>query len=105
MTLWLVMIAGGLLTFLTRLSFIAAEGRFAVPRWFRAALPYVPVATLTAIIVPELARPGGPWDLSLRNSRLVAGAVAVIVAAVSRSVLLTIVVGFAAFVALRWWGG
>ncbi len=102
MTIWLVVIAAGLVTYLTRLSFIAAEGRVAVPAWFRAMLPFVPVATLTAIIAPELARSGGAWDLSWRSPRLVAGAVAVLVAALSRSVLLTLTAGFGAFLLLLW---
>jgi branched-subunit amino acid transport protein len=102
LNIWLTMAAAGLVTFLTRLSFIAAEGRVAIPAWFRAMLPFVPVATLTALIAPELLRSGGAWDLSPRSPRLVAGTVAVLVAAVSRNVLLTIVAGFAAFVALQW---
>jgi branched-subunit amino acid transport protein len=93
-TFWLVLAVGGAITFATRLSFIAAEGRFAVPRWFRAMLPYVPVATLTAIIVPDLARPGGAWDVSAGNPRLIAGCAAIAIAAVSRNVLLTIAGGF-----------
>lgn len=97
MNIWLVILAGGAVTFLTRLSFIAAEGRLTVPTWFRAMLPYVPVATLTAIIAPALLRPGGAWDLSPANPRLVAGAVAVVVAARWRNVFLTIAAGFAAF--------
>lgn len=96
MNFWLVMLAGGAATFAIRLSFIAAEGRFAVPGWFRAMLPFVPIATLTAIIAPELGRPGGAWDLSLGNARLVAGVVAIAVAAATRHVLLTIAAGFVA---------
>jgi branched-subunit amino acid transport protein len=92
---WIVMIACGAATFAMRLSFIAAEGRYSPPAWFRAMLPFVPVATLTAIVAPELARPGGAWDLSLANERLVAGVVAAVVAAVTRNVLLTIAIGFA----------
>jgi branched-subunit amino acid transport protein len=93
--IWLVMLAAGLVTFAYRAAFIAAEGRVRLPPWFRAMLPYVPVATLTAIVVPALLRPGGRWDLSLGNTRLLAGAVAVAVAALTRSVLVTIAVGFA----------
>ena len=100
MKLWVVMIAGGALTFLTRLSFIAVEGKVALPGWFRALLPYVPVATLTAIIAPELVRPGGEWDVSLGNDRLVAGCVAIVVAAVTRNALVTICVGFLALLVL-----
>jgi len=99
-SLWVVMIASGAITFLTRLSFIAAEGRVALPRWFHAMLPFVPVATLTALIAPEVLRPGGTWELSPLSPRIVAGAVAVLVAARTRNVLLTIVLGFAAFLAL-----
>ncbi|MFL5274679.1 MAG: AzlD domain-containing protein, partial [Anaeromyxobacteraceae bacterium] len=95
MSFWLVMLAGGALTFATRLSFIAAEGRVALPASFRAMLPYVPIATLTAIILPELVMPGGTVQLSLANARLVAGCAAVAVAAATRSVLVTIAVGFA----------
>jgi len=99
-SLWVVMIASGAITFLTRLSFIAVEGRVALPRWFHAMLPFVPVATLTALIAPEVLRPGGTWELSPLSPRLAAGVVAVLVAARTRNVLLTIVLGFAAFLAL-----
>jgi branched-subunit amino acid transport protein len=44
MNLWLLFGAAGLLTFLIRLSFIAAEGRYRAPAWFVAALPFVPIA-------------------------------------------------------------
>jgi branched-subunit amino acid transport protein len=94
-TFWLVMIAGGAVTFAIRLSFIAAEGRVALPRWFRAMLPFVPVATLTAIVAPELVMPGGAVQLSLANGRLVAGCAAIAIAAATRNVLVTIAGGFA----------
>jgi branched-subunit amino acid transport protein len=95
MTFWLVLVACGALTFATRFSFIAAEGRFEAPAWFRKMLPFVPIATLTAIIAPGLAVPGGSWDLSLHNGRLVAGCAAIAIAATTRNVLLTIAGGFA----------
>jgi branched-subunit amino acid transport protein len=99
-SIWAVIVAGGVVTFVTRLSFIAAEGRVAVPAWFRAMLPFVPVATLTALYAPDLLRPGGAWHVSLANPRLVAGAAAIAVAAISRSVFLTLVVGFGTFLLL-----
>jgi branched-subunit amino acid transport protein len=94
-SLWIVMVVCGLLTFGIRLSFILAEGRVALPDWFRSMLPFVPVATLSALVAPDLVRPGGAWDVSLGNARLVAGTIAVGVAAATRNVLLTIAVGFA----------
>jgi branched chain amino acid efflux pump len=91
---WLVMLAGGALTFAIRLSFIAAEGRVALPGWFRAMLPFVPVATLTAIVAPELVMPGGVLQLTVANARLVAGCAAIAIAALTRNVLVTIAGGF-----------
>ena len=95
MNVWLIMVACGLVTFALRLSFIAAEGRVTFPRWFRLILPFVPVATLTALVAPELLLSQGALWLSWRNPRLVAGVIAVLIAAITRSVLWTLVGGFA----------
>jgi branched-subunit amino acid transport protein len=91
--LWLLFGAAGLLTFLIRLSFIAAEGRFRAPAWFVAALPFVPIAALTALVAPELLLQAGSLHL---GPRFWAGLVAIGVAAWKRHTLLTIASGFAA---------
>jgi branched-subunit amino acid transport protein len=95
MSVWPAMVVCGLVTFALRLSFIAAEGRVTFPRWFRVLLPFVPVATLTALVVPELLLSQGALWLSWNNARLVAGLVAIVIAAATRSVLWTLVGGFA----------
>jgi branched-subunit amino acid transport protein len=96
MNIWLVMIVGGLFTFATRLSFILLLDRIKVPDWFRRGLRFVPVAVLSAIILPELTSPDGSLYLSWRNPQLLAGAVAILVAWRTKNVILTIVVGMAA---------
>ena len=96
MSLWLVILLAGLLTFGTRLSFILLLDRLKIPVWFRRGLRFVPVAVLSAIILPELASRNTVLDLSLRNPQLYAGALAVLVAWRTRNVLLTIIVGMAA---------
>lgn len=95
MSVWPTMIVCGLVTFALRLSFIAAEGRVTFPRWFRVLLPFVPVATLTALVVPELLLSRGALWLSWDNARLMAGLVAIAIAAITRSVLWTLIGGFA----------
>lgn len=100
MSVWTTMIACGLVTFALRLSFIAAEGRVTFPAWFRVLLPFVPVATLTGLVVPELLLSQGALWLSWSNARLMAGLVAIVIAAVTRSVLWTLVGGFAALALL-----
>jgi branched-subunit amino acid transport protein len=86
----------GLVTFATRLSFIAVLGNVEVPPILKRALRYVPPAVLTAIIFSEVLVRNGALDLRLGNLRLLASATAALVAWRTRNVLLTIAVGMAA---------
>lgn len=101
MNIWLVMLAGGLLTFGMRFSLIFLFGRFEVPETMRKALHYVPPAVLSAIIFPELLFPSGDLNLSLGNTRLLAGIIAMLVAWYSKNTLLTILAGMAALLILQ----
>jgi branched-subunit amino acid transport protein len=101
MNIWLVMLVGGLLTFATRLSFILLLHRIRVPEWFRRGLRFVPVAVLSAILLPELTRPDGTLFLSWRNPQLLAGAVAILVAWRTKNVILTIIAGMAALLVFQ----
>ena len=94
MSVWLTMILCGLMTFIIRLSFIAAEGKIAFPPGFHRLLPFVPVATLTALVIPELLMPQGALWLAWDNARLMTGLAAIVIAATTRSVLWTLVGGF-----------
>jgi len=96
MALWLTLIAGGLLTFGIRLSFILLLGRWQPTVLLQRSLRFVPPAVLTAIIVPELVMRGGTLNLAPTNLRLVAGLLAIFVAWRSRNALLTIGIGMAA---------
>ncbi len=101
MNIWLVMLIGGLLTFGMRFSLIYLFGRFEVPETMRKALHYVPPAVLSAIIFPELLYSSGSFDLTLGNTRLLAGLVATLVAWYTRNTLITILAGMAALVILQ----
>lgn len=96
MTIWIVMLLGGLLTFGMRFSLIYAFGRLHVPETMRRTLHYVPPAVLSAIVFPELFIRSGSFDVSLGNHRLLAGLFAVLVAWVSRNTLVTILAGMVA---------
>lgn len=95
MNIWLIILFGGVLTYLARLSFILLANRREFPVWFLRLLRYVPPAVLSAIIFPELLLPGGTPDFSLTNLRLWAGLFAALVAWRTRSALLTIAAGMA----------
>ncbi len=101
MSLWLVILLAGLLTYGTRLSFILLLERIRVPDWFRRGLRFVPAAVLSAIILPELATRSATLDISLRNPQLYAGALAVLVAWRTKNVLLTIIVGMVALLVFQ----
>lgn len=91
--LFLTILVAGVLTFLTRLSFIALHGRVILPEWFTRALTFVPVAVLSAIILPEILVTNDALNLALLNPRLVAGVVALLIAWRTKNVWATIVVG------------
>ncbi len=99
---WMAVLAvAGLLTFATRLSFIALLGRVTTAPLLERALRFVPTAVLSAIILPELVMRKGALDLSLGNARLFAGALAAVVAWRTRNVVATIAVGMAALWVLQ----
>ena len=101
MNIWWLMVACGVITFAIRYSFIAAEGHFQPPGWFRRLLPFVPIAALTALTVPELLLMQGELVLGAGNPRLWAGLAAIVAAAVWRNTLLTIGCGFLALFLLQ----
>ncbi|MDP1714437.1 MAG: AzlD domain-containing protein [Anaerolineales bacterium] len=95
MNIWLVLLLGGLITFGMRFSLIYLFGRFDIPETIRKSLHYIPPAVLSAIIFPALLYPADSLDLSLGNTRLLAGIIAILVAWFSKNTLLTILVGMA----------
>jgi branched-subunit amino acid transport protein len=102
MNIWLVMLLGGALTFGMRISFVFLFGRIEIPATVKRALRFVPPAVLSAIIMPALILRNHSPDFSLGNYRLIAGAVALLVAWRTKSVLVTILSGMAALLLLMW---
>ena len=93
--LWAVIAIVGLLNYASRLSFIAIFARRQVPPLLLRAFRYVPAAMLTALVVPMVAfapEAAGNADMP----RILAAAIAGVVAFYTRSTLRTIVAGMAA---------
>jgi branched-subunit amino acid transport protein len=101
MNIWIIMLIGGLLTYLIRLSFIWLFARLAVPRFLRQSLRFVPPAVLSVIVFQELLLRDGRLVIGLENTRLLAGSLAILVAWRTRSPLLTILSGMAALLILN----
>lgn len=94
---WATIVAMGAVTFGARLLPILLLERLKLPDAVRRALRYVPVAVLSAIILPEMLIPAPDYvfDLSPGNVRLAAGVAAMLVAWRTKNVLSTIGVGMA----------
>ncbi len=101
MNLWLTISLIGVMTFGIRLSFIALAGRWQLPSQVEDALRYVPVAVLTAIVVPDLVYHNGALDLWPDNARLIAGIIAIGIAWRTRNILLTLIGGMGVLWLLR----
>ena len=52
--IWIVMVVAGLITYSTRFSMFNKSIAEKMPKWVEVPLHYVPIALLTAIIVPEV---------------------------------------------------
>jgi branched-subunit amino acid transport protein len=96
MTLWLMLLVIGAITYAIRLSCIGLLGQRDMPALLLKALRFVPIAVLPAIILPQLFLRNNTLALSLQNPRWIAGILAGIVAWRTRNVLLTIAVGMVA---------
>jgi branched-subunit amino acid transport protein len=101
MNIWLIMLIGGVITFLMRFSLIYLLGKFEIPDSIQRSLRFVPPAVLSAIIFPEIFIRSGKPDLSFGNTRLLAGLAAVIVARLTRNTLLTILAGMGTLLILQ----
>ena len=76
------------------------------PHIVERALRFVPVAVLTAIIVPQMLYPHGDQMMDFwRNPYLLAGVITAAIARIGNNLLATIGLGMAAFLALRWYLG
>jgi branched chain amino acid efflux pump len=94
LTIWLLIFAVGAVTYAARLSFIAFFARREMPPLLAEALKHVPVAMLTAIVVPAIVFIApGELRIDPGNAKLIAALVAGAVAWWRQSAVLTIAVG------------
>ncbi len=96
-TLMLMLIIIALGTFFLRFSFIFLYGKLTLPLWMHRSMRFVPAAVLAALIFPAIMIQSGQLDLSLGNSRFMAGTLAMFVSWRSKNLLATIAVGLISF--------
>lgn len=100
-TIWLAIAIGGVGTFLIRASFLFLFERYGdVPPRAKRLLRFVPSAVLAALVVPAVLAPRGEVTV-LGNDRLLAAALAALVAWRTENILATIATGLVALVVVQ----
>ena len=99
---WLLIMGMMLVTFGIRYPVLAMSGRLKLPPRLLQALHYVPPAVLTAIVVPAVLVESGDLWISVANPRIVGAIAALTIGLWRQNLLLTIVVGMAAFLVWQW---
>lgn len=98
---WTAVVAIAVGTWAFRASFVFLFGYLdEVPPWVDRTLRFIPAAVITAIIAPRLLLVDGSLAVGPGNERLLAGAVAVVVAWYTEDLFATIVAGMCALWAL-----
>ncbi|MFQ5922828.1 MAG: AzlD domain-containing protein [Anaerolineales bacterium] len=94
--IWLIIVGGMVVTYLTRLSFTVLVPPDRLSPTFSRGLVYIPPAVLAAIVLPELLLVEGNITISPTNFRLMAGVLATLVAWRFKNTWLTIASGLLA---------
>lgn len=97
---WGIIAALAALTFTTRLSFIALFAHSDPPHWLRRPLRYIPPAMLAAIVAVQVFAEA-PDTETVDGSRVIAALLALLVAYLTRNMILIIGVGMAALWGVR----
>ena len=90
---WILALGVG--TLAIRASFLLPRGRGEPSPYVARVLGLVPAAVLSALVTPALFLADGELALSWTNERLVAGAIAALVAWRTKSVMATLIAGMA----------
>ena len=102
--IWAIIIITGLITFVMRFVMLSGIAPRKLPTIFEDARSFVPIAVLTAILVPAVLTGKDNNIMLLDNAQLPAAFVAVVVALISRSIVITIIIGLGALWLLKFMG-
>ncbi len=104
MRVWLILIACGLVTYLTRTSFIALGDRVSVPTRVERALKYVGPAAFSTIMLPLVLGGNGFSGFSEDLPRIIAAVAGGLVIVKWHSIPYSIIVGMCSLWLLEWIG-
>jgi branched-subunit amino acid transport protein len=95
----LIIIAMGVVTYATRSLMLSFN--FQMAKNLELFLSFVPFSILSALIFPSILVPGRDLDLSVSNHYLLAGAVSIAVAYLSKKAVVTVIIGLAFMILIK----
>jgi branched-subunit amino acid transport protein len=87
-------------TYIPRVLPLTILSRVTLPRFIIDILAYVPLAILSALLIPSLLMTGGEIDLSLDNHLLIAGALTAVISVFTKKLVLIVISGIVITAAL-----
>jgi branched-subunit amino acid transport protein len=101
---WIVILGMAVVTYASRVSLFMVGSRITLPPRVMLALRFLPVALLSALVLPALLIRQGALALTWRNDYLWAGLLSALVAWRTRNTILTVGSGLLFVIAWRlWW--
>jgi branched-subunit amino acid transport protein len=99
---WVLIVALALGTWLMRSLPIMLHGHVPHPAWLERFLKHVPVAALTALVIPSSIYVHSGATYTIAPTRILAAGIAMFVALRTKNVLATLVVGMAVLWVGQW---
>lgn len=99
---WIIM-GASIVTLIPRILPLVVLSRLQLPDWAMRWLNYVPISVMAALVGQELLLADGEMRSIMTNVELWAALPTFLVAALTRSLLGTVIVGIITVMALRYW--
>ena len=94
---WITIIIAGILTYLTRMTMVSLERREMIGDKLKDVLSYVPSAVFPAIIFPAVFFNDNGTFVEIRDPKIFASIIAIVVGYFSRNVIATISSGLISY--------
>ena len=95
--IWPVIFLSGILTYATRFLPLSKIMPKNLPKFVKEGLQYVSIAVLTPIIINSILISDNDFIISENNPKIYAALAAITVALISKSILITLIVGYQFF--------
>ncbi|NLO38063.1 MAG: AzlD domain-containing protein [Ruminiclostridium sp.] len=89
----LIILGMSLVTYLPRVLPVVILSKMNIPEWFLQWLKYIPVAVLSALLVPGILISEGKLNFSLHNRNLLAAVPCIFIAYKTKNLFITVLSG------------